>query len=138
MLPRDDQERDLAGGLSARLQTLIGAGREMAGFAALRDDARRRLGPDHEITLEIEYALESRRDAGRSASDSLPAWAGLRLRAERSLPPGSAMAVAIRSRHLRQLRGCGRPADLDLLVELCREEIERRSADPGPRRLGEA
>ncbi|MFI5889758.1 hypothetical protein ACIA5D_06515 [Actinoplanes sp. NPDC051513] len=138
MQPRDDRDRDVAGLLSARLQTLIGAARKAADFAALRDDARRQLGPDHEITLEIEYAWESRRDAGRSAVDSLPVWAGLRQRAEKSLPPGSVTAVAIRSRHLRQLRGCGRPGDLDVLVGLCREEIERCAGDPDPRRLGEA
>src|SRR3954452_7614309 len=138
MQPRDEQERNCAGRLSARLQTLIGAGRDAADFAALRDDAERQLGLDHEITLEIEFALESRRDVGRSITDSLPVWAELRQRAEKSLLPNSVTAVAIRSRHLRQLRGCGRPADLDVLVALCREEVERRSGDPDPRRLGDA
>src|SRR4051812_26291838 len=138
MQPRDEQERNFAGRLSARLQTLIGAGRDAADFAALRDDAERQLGLDHEITLEIEFALESRRDVGRSITDSLPVWAELRQRAEKSLLPNSVTAVAIRSRHLRQLRGCGRPADLDVLVRLCREEVERRSGDPDPRRLGDA
>jgi hypothetical protein len=129
--PRDDEQRDLAGRLSARLQTLIGAGRDAADFAALRDDAERRLGPDHEITLEIESALEFRQDAARGSIDSLPIWASLRQRAERSLPPNSPTAVAIRSRLRRQLRGCGRPADLDVLVALCRDEVGRHSGRAG-------
>jgi hypothetical protein len=138
MEPRDDQQRNLAGRLTARLQTLIGAGRSVADFAVLRDDAVRLLGPDHEITLEIDYTLESRRDVDRASTDSLPVWEHLRARAEKALDPAAATAVAIRTRYLQRLRGCGRPGDLNVLVDLCREEIKRRAGDPGPRRLGEA
>ena len=110
--------------LSARLQTLIGAGRGAPELANLRAEAAARMGPDHEITLAVEHALEVSRDAGRTPEKSLPVWVALGDRAARSLPPGSTTAVAIRARHRRQLRGCGRPDDLDRLVELCRRETD--------------
>jgi hypothetical protein len=116
----DDEERRL----SARLQTLIGAGRGVPELAGLRDEAAARMGPDHEITLAIEHALEVGRDSLRTPEKSLPVWVALRERATRSLPPRSPAAVAIRARHRRQLRGCGRPGDLDVLVELCRRETD--------------
>jgi len=115
-----DEERRL----SARLQTLIGAGRGVPELAGLRAEAAARMGPDHEITLAIEHALEVGRDAARTPEKSLPVWVALRDRATRSLPPRSATAVAIRARHRRQLRACGRPGDLDQLVELCRRETD--------------
>ncbi|MFG1607772.1 hypothetical protein [Actinoplanes sp. NPDC049265] len=138
MRPEDDQERGVAARLSARLQTLIGAGRDVSDFEVLAADTTRLLGPAHEVTLGVEYALESRRDAGRTPAESLPVWSELLGRATASLPPSDAAAVAIRSRHRHQLRGRGRPGDLDTLVELCRREIERTGAGPGDRRLGDA
>jgi hypothetical protein len=115
-----DEERRL----SARLQTLIGAGRGAPELASLRAEAAARMGPDHEITLAVEHALEVSLDAARTPEKSLPVWLALRERAARSLPPRSATAVAIRARHRRQLHDCGRPDDLDLLVELCRRETD--------------
>ena len=130
METRDNLERTTAGRLSARLQTLIGARRNVADFAALRDEGARLLGPDHEVSLEIECTLETLRDRNRTAADSLVVWEGLRERARASLAPLAATAIAIRGRHLRQLRACGQPDDLDVLVDLCRAEVTRRATDP--------
>jgi hypothetical protein len=118
-VPADEERR-----LSARLQTLIGAGGGVTGLAGLRDEAIGRLGPAHDVTLAIEHALELRRDSGRTPAESLPIWVNLGERAAGSLPPGSATARAIRARHRRQLRACGRPADLDALIGLCRRESD--------------
>lgn len=115
-------ERATVARLSARLQTLLGAGGDPPGFAALRDDAVRQLGPAHPTTLEIEYALELGRDPSRTPEGSLPVWAALADRARHALAPGSPVATAIRSRHLRRMRACGRPGDLDTLIELSRAE----------------
>ena len=119
---RDDQERYSAARLSARLQTLIGAARGVADLDGLHREAAGVLGAGHETTLLIEHTLELRRDAGRTVAESLPVWAGLGERAARALPPESAAAIAIRTRYRRRLRACGRPADLDAVVELCRGE----------------
>ena len=119
MRGRDDQERRF----SARLQTLIGAG-SLAGLAELRAEAVGWLGPGHEVVLAVEHALELRRDSGRTPMESLPIWMELCERAATSVPPNSAAAIAIRGRHRRQLLGCGRPGDLDELVELCRRETD--------------
>lgn len=119
MPPRDDEERRL----SARLQTLIGAG-SLSGLASLREEAAGRLGTGHEVVLAVEHALELRRDCGRTPMESLPIWLELRERSATSLPPDSGTAVAIRARCRRQLLGCGRPGDLDELVELCRRETD--------------
>ncbi|MFF5289931.1 hypothetical protein [Paractinoplanes globisporus] len=118
-MPADEERR-----LSARLQTLIGAGGGVTGLAGLRDEATGRFGPAHDVTLAIEHALELRRDSGRTPAESLPIWVNLGERAASSLPPGSATARAIRARHRRQLRACGRPADLDALIGLCRRETD--------------
>jgi hypothetical protein len=116
---RDDEERRL----SARLQTVIGAG-SPAGLTRLRDDAARRLGPGHEVALAAEHALEVHRDATRRPIESRSVWARLGQRAAASLPPGSPAARSIRARYRRHLLCCGRPSDLAELIELCRAESD--------------
>jgi len=138
MLTGEDRQHAVVGRISARLQTLIGAGRATADFAALCDEAGRRLGPDHETTLLTEYHLQVRRDTDRAPADSVPVWESLRDRAAKSLPAGTPAELAIRFRCLRRLRCRGRRGDLDLLVELCREEISHRGAVPDPYGAGEA
>lgn len=138
MRPRDDSGRDNAARFSARLQTLIGTGGGLSDLAHLFDEAVALLGPDHETTLEIEYRLEVRRDDGRSPDDLPATWEDLRARASAALPDAAPTAVAIRTRHLRQLRRLGRPGDLDLLVTLCRAEVTRRDGIGDLRWAGEA
>ena len=134
----EDRQHAIVGRISARLQTLIGTGRAIADFEALCAEAGRRLGPDHETTLLTEYHLEIRRDRDRSPAGSVPVWESLRDRAGKSLPTGTPAELAIRFRCLRRLRCRGRRGDLDLLVELCREEISHRAAVPDPYGAGEA
>jgi hypothetical protein len=111
MRPDDHLERETAGRLSGRLQTLIGVGRELGGLSALHDDAMRRLPADHPVALEMEYTPELRRDRDRapSASASVPIWTDLRARAEASVGADAAVAIAVRDGQLRSRRARGRP-----------------------------
>jgi hypothetical protein len=134
MRPDDHLERETAGRLSGRLQTLIGVGRELGGLSALHDDAMRRLPADHPVALEMEYTPELRRDRDRapSASASVPIWTDLRARAEASVGADAAVAIAVRDGQLRSRRARGRPEDLDALVDAYRAEQRRR---PGGARV---
>ncbi|MCU7722671.1 hypothetical protein ODJ79_02990 [Actinoplanes sp. KI2] len=126
MRPDEDREPETAGRLGGRLQTLLGAGRDLAGLFTLHDDAMRRLPADHPVALEIEYALESRRDRDRAPSASVPMWTDLLARAEASAGPDAAVTIAIRDGQLRSRRARGRPEDLDALVDAYRVEQRRR------------
>jgi len=136
--PVQSGERDTAGRCSARLQTLIGAGSSTGEFHALLNDARQSLGNDHPMTLEIEYQFELRRDQDRSAAESMIVWSDLRQRSENGEPAAARTAMAIRMQHVRQLRRCGRPEDLDRIVALCRDEVRRRPEGTDPRARGQA
>jgi hypothetical protein len=126
MSERTPNDGDHAG----QLQTLIAVRGQLSEFEALLTGARNALGSDAPISIEIEYECEIRRDGNRSARHSMPIWNELRDRADRALAPDSRVAQDIRAHHLHQMRACGRPEDLDRIVELCREEIGRRPTGP--------
>jgi hypothetical protein len=117
---------ELAHTISARLHTVLGAGSGLAPLESLHREAGTRLGVTHQVTLLVECSLEYARSPGRPVGESLSAWAELCDRAGRHLPDHDTTLMAIRSYHTRYLRHRGQPGDLDRVVRLRREELDRR------------
>ncbi len=111
-----------------RLHTLLGCNGGPAEFDELRAEAEERLGTANAVTLLIECSREYARSYRRPIKESVAAWEALRERAEGSLEEDETTLMAIRSYYARCFRFRGAPGDLDRVVELRREELDRRAA----------
>jgi len=114
--------------IRGQLRTLVGRGGGEEDLRELRAAAEGRLGPEHGVTLLVESALQQQLSCGRAVSDSVAAWAGLRQRAQHSLPEVDRVHMEVRSRHARFVRLRGRAEDLDDSVGLHRAEVGLRVA----------
>ncbi|MBE1491933.1 hypothetical protein [Plantactinospora soyae] len=125
--------------LHARLHTVLGQGGDPTQLAVLHRDAAQLLGESHETSLLVECALEHALSPDRPVSDSLAAWLDLRERAGSTLAEHHPTVLAVRDQYIRWLRRRGEPGDLDLVVQLRRDEVELRATQPvGPHQLGVA
>jgi hypothetical protein len=111
-----------------RFLTLLACDGSTTELTALLAEAQRVRGPDSSITLLIEAAIEQSQSHQRSLVDSVAAWDRLRQRAHACLAEDDRTLMMIRSHHLRFLRLCGRPADLNDVVSLRRDELTVRAA----------
>ena len=113
-------------GVSAQLRALIGTGQCGAQLESLYREALTRLGPGHPVTLLIRCNANHYLDPIRPVDESLADWAELRDCAAARLPEHHPTLLTIRSHYARCLGRRGSPGDLDLAVELCRSEVDRR------------
>jgi hypothetical protein len=117
--------------IRGRLVTLLVCDGSAADLDDLLGEAQRQLGPDSSITLLTEAAIEQSKSYQRPLLDSVAAWDRLRWRARACLGEDDRTLMMIRSHHLRFLRLCGRPANLDDVVSLRRDELAVRAARLG-------
>ncbi len=117
--------------IRGRLLTLLVCDGSGTDLAALLAEAHRQLGSDSSVTLLTEAAIERCQSYQRPLVDSVTAWDRLRRRAQACLDEHDRTLMMIRSHHLRFLRLCGRPANLDDVVSLRRAELTARAAQLG-------
>ncbi|MGX7672014.1 hypothetical protein [Plantactinospora sp. DSM 117369] len=123
-------DAELVARFEARLHTVLLHGADPTRLAVLHRAATEQLGESAELTLRAECALERASSPGRPVLDSLAAWLDLRERAGAALPEHHRTLLAIRREYVHALRRRGEPGDLDLVVQLRRDEVELRRRRP--------
>jgi hypothetical protein len=111
--------------LRARLHALLGVKGSAAHLGALHQEAADGLGPGHHVTLLVECKLNIQRGLTLPVEDSLALWTDLVDRASCSLAEGHPTLMAIRSEYARCLSRRGQPGDLDRVVEMRRQDVDR-------------
>jgi hypothetical protein len=124
--------------IRAQLHALLGAGATADRLDALRREAQRMLGADHEATLTVEYHLRAQRGPTLPAADALAIAADLWDRVRVALPSNHPTHRAITSHLVGCLIRHGRPGDLNLAVLHRCDQLRRHGHGPGADGLGTA
>lgn len=124
--------------IRAQLHALLGAGPTVARLDALHLEALCTLGPEHEVTLTVEYHRSHLRDLTLPPEDSVAIATDLWDRVRVALPADHPLHRAITSYLVRCFVRRGRSGDLDRAVALRRDQLNRHAHGPGADGIGTA